>query len=92
MPLRCSVAAPSSQPIGNVIAPAPTCEIKLPLFEEDMPQVWYNQAEAYFCLHGVMDRMFWFYYVQWAELGTCSLFPGSLSALSSFYIHGSLSL
>ena len=31
-----------------------------------MPQAWYNQAEAYFRLHGVMDRMFWFYYVQWA--------------------------
>jgi hypothetical protein len=31
-----------------------------------MPQAWYNQAEAYFCLHGVMDQMFWFYYVQWA--------------------------
>ena len=31
-----------------------------------MPQAWYNQAEAYFCLHGVTDRMFWFYYVQWA--------------------------
>ena len=31
-----------------------------------MPQAWYNQAEAYFRLHGVTDRMFWFYYVQWA--------------------------
>ena len=31
-----------------------------------MPQAWYNQAEAYFPLHGVTDRMFWFYYVQWA--------------------------
>jgi len=41
-------------------------EIKLPPFEEDMPQAWYNQAEAYICLHGVTDQMFWFYYVQWA--------------------------
>ena len=56
---------PASQPIGNVIAAAPTREIKLPPFEEDMPQAWYNQAEAYFRLHGVTDRMFWFYYVQW---------------------------
>ena len=29
---------------------------------------------------------------RWAELGTRSLFPGSLSALSSFHIHGLLSL
>jgi hypothetical protein len=41
-------------------------EIKLPPFEDDMPQAWYNQAEAYFRLHRVTDRMFWFYYVQWA--------------------------
>ena len=66
MPPRRSVATPASQPIGNVIAAAPTREIKLPPFEEDMPQAWYNQAEAYFRLHGVTDRMFWFYYVQWA--------------------------
>ena len=66
MPPRRSVATPVSQPIGNVIAAAPTREIKLPPFEEDMPQAWYNQAEAYFRLHGVTDRMFWFYYVQWA--------------------------
>jgi len=65
MPLRRSVAAPSSQPIGNVVAAAPTRKIKLPPFEEDMPQAWYNQAEAYFHLHGVTDRMFWFYYMQW---------------------------
>ena len=31
-----------------------------------MQQAWYNQAEAYFRLHGVMDRMFWFYYMKWA--------------------------
>ena len=31
-----------------------------------MPQAWYNQAEAYFRLHGVTDCNFWFYYVQWA--------------------------
>ena len=31
-----------------------------------MPQAWYNQAEAYFHLHGITDRMFWFYYMQWA--------------------------
>jgi len=66
MPRRRSVATPAPQPIGNVIAAAPTREIKLPPFEEDMPQAWYNQAEAYFCLHGVTDQMFWFYYVQWA--------------------------
>ena len=60
------MATPASQPIGNVIAAAPTREIKLPPFEEDMPQAWYNQAEAFFRLHGVTDRMFWFYYVQWA--------------------------
>jgi hypothetical protein len=65
MPPRRSVAAPFSQPIGNVAA-APTRKIKLPPFEEDMPQAWYNQAEAYFRLHGITDRMFWFYYVQWA--------------------------
>ena len=35
MPPRQSVAAPSSQPIGNVVAAAPTREIKLPPFEED---------------------------------------------------------
>ena len=38
-------------------------------FSDTMPprrNAWYNQAEAYFCLHGVTDRMFWFYYVQWA--------------------------
>jgi hypothetical protein len=56
---------PVSQPIGNVIAAARTSEIKLPPFEEDMPQASYNQAEAYFCLHGVTDWMFWFYYIQW---------------------------
>ena len=66
MPPRRSVATPASQPIGNVIAAAPAREIKLPPFEEDMPQAWYNQAEAYFRLHGVSDQMFWFYYVQWA--------------------------
>jgi len=66
MPPRRSVATPASQPISNVIAAAPTREIKLPPFEEDMPQAWYNQAEAYFRLHGVTDRTFWFYYVQWA--------------------------
>jgi len=66
MPPRRSVATPSTQPIRNVVAAAPTREIKLPPFEEDMPQAWYNQAEAYFRLHGVTDRMFWFYYVQWA--------------------------
>jgi len=66
MPPRRSVATPASQPIGNVIASAQMREIKLPPFEEDIPQAWYNQAEAYFRLHGVMDRMFWFYYVQWA--------------------------
>ena len=66
MPPRRSVATPASQPIGNVITAAPSREIKLPPFEEDMPQAWYNQAEAYFRLHGVTDRMFWFYYVQWA--------------------------
>jgi len=43
-----------------------THEIKLPPFKEGMLQAWYNQAEAYFRLHGVTDRMFWFYYVQWA--------------------------
>ena len=58
------MATPASQPIGNVIASAPTREIKLPPFEEDMPQAWYNQAEAYFHLHGDTDRMFWFYYLQ----------------------------
>jgi len=47
----------------NVIAAAPTREIKLPTFKEDMPQAWYNQAEDYFHLHGVTKRMFWFYYV-----------------------------
>jgi hypothetical protein len=62
---RRSVATPASQPIGNVIAAAPTREIKLPPFEEDMPQAWYNQAEAYYRLHGVTDCNFWFYYVQW---------------------------
>ena len=66
MPPRRSNAAPSSQPIGNVVAAAPTRKIKLPPFEEDMPQAWYNQAEGYFRLHSVMDRMIWFYYVQWA--------------------------
>ena len=66
MPPRRSVATPASQPIGNVLAAAPTREIKLPPFEEDMLQAWYNQAEAYFRLHGVTDRMFWFFYIQWA--------------------------
>ena len=31
-----------------------------------MPQAWFNQAEAYFRLNNVLDRTFWFYYVQWA--------------------------
>ena len=62
MPLRRSVAVPASQPIGNVIAAAPMREIKLPPFEEDMLRAWYNQAEAYFRLHGITDWMFWFYY------------------------------
>jgi hypothetical protein len=44
----------------------PVREIKLPPFEEDMPQAWFNQAEAYFRLNNVQDRTFWFYYVQWA--------------------------
>ena len=56
------MVAPASQSISNVVASAPTCEIKLPPFEEDMPKAWYNQAEAYFLLHGVTDQMFWFYY------------------------------
>ena len=63
MPPRRSVATLASQPIGNVIAAALTREIKLSPFEEDMPQAWYNQAEAYFCLHSVTDRMFWFNYI-----------------------------
>jgi len=66
MPPRRSVAATASQPVGNVIAAAPTREIKLQPFKEDMPQAWYLQAEAYFRLHGITDRMFLFYYVQWA--------------------------
>ena len=66
MPPRRSVVTLATQPIGNVIAAAPTREIKLPPLEEDMPQTWYNQAEAYFRLHGVTDWMFWYYYVQWA--------------------------
>jgi hypothetical protein len=66
MPPRRSAATPALQPIGNAIAAALTREIKLPPFEEDMPHAWYNQAEAYFPLHGVTDRMFWFYYIQWA--------------------------
>ena len=66
MPQRRSVAAPSSQPIGNVVAAATIREIKLPPFEEDMPPAWNNQGEAYFHLDGVKNWMFWFYYVQWA--------------------------
>ena len=80
MPPRQRVAAPSSQPIGNVIAAAPTREIKLPPFEEDMPQAWYNQAEAYFRLHGVTDRMFWFYYVNHFQTYR-TVFLGAASSL-----------
>jgi len=58
MPPRRSIATPASQPIGNRITAAPTREIKLPPFEEDMPQAWYNKAEAYFRLHGMTDRNF----------------------------------
>jgi len=56
MPPQRSVAAPASQPIGNIIAMAPARDIKLPPFQEDMPQAWFNQAEAYFRLHGVLLR------------------------------------
>ena len=53
MPPQLSVAAPASQPIGNVIAAAPTCKIKLPPFKEEMPQAWFIQAEAFFCCNGL---------------------------------------
>ena len=66
MPPQQSVAALVSQPISNVITAAPARKIKLPPFEEDMPQAWFNQAEAYFRQHGVADWMFWFYFMQWA--------------------------
>ena len=66
MPPRRNVAAPAFQPIGNVVAAAPTRKIKLPPFKEDMQQALFNQAEAYFRLHGVTNGMFRFYYVQWA--------------------------
>jgi hypothetical protein len=41
-------------------------DVKLPPFEADMPDVWFNQAEAYFEMKGVIDRRFWFFHVLWA--------------------------
>jgi len=52
--------------VSNINDAPHSREIKLPLFEEDMPQAWFNQAEAYFRLNNVQDRTFWFYYVSWA--------------------------
>jgi hypothetical protein len=66
MPPRRSTAVPAPEPISNIAAVAPARDIKLPPFEDDMPQAWFNQAEAYFRLHQVSDRTFWFDYVQWA--------------------------
>ena len=64
-PTRRSVARPSPVSISNINdAPSYQREIKLPPFEEDMPQAWFNQAEAYFHLNNVQDRTFWFYYVK----------------------------
>jgi hypothetical protein len=65
-PTRCSVACPATESISNINDAPPAREIKLPLFEEDMPQAWFNQAEVFFRLNNVQDRTFWFYYVQWA--------------------------
>jgi hypothetical protein len=61
-----SVVRPSQEPISNVNTAPRAREIKLPPFEEDMSQIWFNQAEAYLRLTNVQDRTFWFYYVQWA--------------------------
>jgi hypothetical protein len=66
MPPRRSAVTLASEPIDNIVTAAPAHDIKLPPFKEDMPHAWFNQAEAYFRLHQVTDRTFWFYYVQWA--------------------------
>jgi hypothetical protein len=50
--------------VSNINDAPPAREIKLPPSEEDMPQAWFNQAEAYFRLNNMQDRTFWFYYVQ----------------------------
>jgi hypothetical protein len=41
-------------------------DVKLPPFEADMPDVWFNQAEAYFEMKGVIDRRYWFFHTLWA--------------------------
>jgi hypothetical protein len=64
-----SVAWPATDSVSTINDAPPAREIKLPPFEEDMPQAWFNQAEAYFRLHNVQDCTFWFYYVQ------CALSP-----------------
>ena len=38
------------------LAAAPAGEIKLPPFEEDIPVVWFNNAEAYLDIKGLADR------------------------------------
>ena len=65
---RRSMVQPSPELDSSVSATTPHREVKLPPFEEDMPQAWFNQAEAYFRLNNVHDHTFWFYYVQWALL------------------------
>ncbi len=68
-PTRRSVARPSPVSVSNINDAPPAREIKLPPFEEDMPQAWFNQAEAYFRLNNMQDHTYWFYYP------SCALSP-----------------
>ena len=61
-----SVASAAQESVSNINDASPAREIKLPPFEEDMPQAWFSQVEAYFRLNNMQDRTFWFYYVSWA--------------------------
>ena len=59
---------PAAATAVKPLVAAPSGEVKLPPFKEDMPAVWFNNAEAYFDIKGLADRRLWFFYTQWALL------------------------
>ena len=61
---KTSATAAAAKPL----AAAPSGEVKLPPFDDELPAVWFNNAEAYFEIKGLADRRLWFFYTQWALL------------------------
>ena len=57
---------PATAAAVKPLAAAPSSEVKLPPFDDEMPAVWFNNAEAYFDIKGLADRQLWFFYTQWA--------------------------